>query len=318
MSSIEIGHARPASRPALPLFSSLATGRYRPNRLWNKATFRAKFTLRALLMPGDTYRLLNMLAGLPQRDAILHCQPRLPCRLHHPYLSVHLSRPQIVEALTDHYRLLSQLLPMSQYQALYTGQTLTLATLCGKNDQIYSLRLAMLEKLSKEGDLSIALYDQNDILLSACTFSFIDYNGAQTLFIGGLQGASPSLPHSHTQTATKACHGLFPKRLLADALCELARIARCRQILAVGNNSHIYSHCRYRRKKQTQMVADYDGFWLSLNGTPTGDGHFRLPQPPQRKSLESIPSKKRAEYHRRYQLLDEMQQAICASLGATA
>lgn len=188
MSSIEIGHARPASRPALPLFSSLATGRYRPNRLWNKATFRAKFTLRALLMPGDTYRLLNMLAGLPQRDAILHCQPRLPCRLHHPYLSVHLSRPQIVEALTDHYRLLSQLLPMSQYQALYTGQTLTLATLCGKNDQIYSLRLAMLEKLSKEGDLSIALYDQNDILLSACTFSFIDYNGAQTLFIGGLQG----------------------------------------------------------------------------------------------------------------------------------
>ncbi|WFO14390.1 VirK/YbjX family protein [Edwardsiella ictaluri] len=31
-----------------------------------------------------------------------------------------------------------------------------------------------------------------------------------------------------------------------------------------------------------------------------------------------MPSKKRAEYHRRYQLLDEMQQAICASLGATA
>ncbi|ACY85045.1 VirK/YbjX family protein [Edwardsiella piscicida] len=318
MSSIEIGHARPVSRPALPLFSRLATGRYRPTRLWNKAAFRAKFALRSLLAPGDTYRLLQMLAELPQRDAILRCQPRLPCRLHHPYLSVRLSRPQIVDALTDHYRLLNQLLPISQFPTLYAGQALTLATLCGKNDQTYSLRLAMLEKLGKEGDLSIALCDQQNILLAVCTFSFIDYQGARTLFIGGLQGSSPSLPHSHTQTATKACHGLFPKRLLADALCELARIARCTQILAVGNGSHIYSHWRYRRKKQTQMLADYDGFWLSLSATPTDDGHFRLPLPPQRKPLESIPSKKRAEYRRRYQLLDEMQRAVCASLGATA
>lgn len=286
MSTLEIGHARRPAHPGFTLFAALAQGKYRPSGLWHKASFRAKFALRTLLMPRASGQLLTMLASLAQRDAILSCQPRLPCRL------------------IDHW------LSHAQRQALYSGQSLTLAQVCGKQEQSYTLRLAVRERLGKEGELSLSLHDQQDHLLAVCTFTLLTHHGVPTLFIGGLQGSSPSLPHSYTQAATKACHGLFPKRLLAEALSEIAQRARCQQILAVGNADHIYSHWRYRRKKQSQMLADYDGFWRSLNGEPNEEGYFSLPLTPTRKPAESIPSKKRAEYRRRYQLLDALQQAL--------
>ncbi|UCQ55349.1 VirK/YbjX family protein [Edwardsiella tarda] len=310
MSTLEIGHARRPAHPGFTLFAALAQGKYRPSGLWHKASFRAKFALRTLLMPRASGQLLTMLASLAQRDAILSCQPRLPCRLHHPYLSRRFSRHQIIAALNAHYRLIDHWLSHAQRQALYGGQSLPLAQVCGKQEQSYTLRLAVRERLGKEGELSLSLHDQQDHLLAVCTFTLLTHHGVPTLFIGGLQGSSPSLPHSYTQAATKACHGLFPKRLLAEALSEIAQRARCQQILAVGNADHIYSHWRYRRKKQSQMLADYDGFWRSLNGKPNEEGYFSLPLTPTRKPAESIPSKKRAEYRRRYQLLDALQQAL--------
>ncbi|QPR27563.1 DUF535 domain-containing protein [Edwardsiella hoshinae] len=315
MSTIEISDTHRPAHVGFTLFAALAQGKYRPAGLWHQASFRAKFALRTLLMPSYHGQLLAMLATLAQRDAILSSQPRLPCRLHHPYLSRRFSRRQIVAALTDHYRLVERWLNHTQRQALYGGHPLTLARLRGKQEQDYTLRLAVMERLGKEGELSLSLHDQQDHLLAVCTFSLLEYHGVRTLFIGGLQGSSPSLPHRYTQEATKACYGLFPKRLLAEALSEIALLAQCQQILAVGNADHIYSHWRYRRKKQSQMLADYDGFWRSLSGQQNEEGYFSLPLTPPRKPPESIPSKKRAEYRRRYQLLDTLQHALRASLS---
>lgn len=55
------------------------------------------------------------------------------------------------------------------------------------------------------------------------------------------------------------------------------------------------------------MHADYDSFWESLSGERTAEGTFRLPMLIARKTMEEIASKKRAEYRRRYDLLDSLQ-----------
>ena len=45
-------------------------------------------------------------------------------------------------------------------------------------------------------------------------------------------------------------------------------------------------------------------------------GYFLLPERIARKPIEEIVSKKRAEYRRRYQLLDELEQGLAAHFCA--
>ncbi len=69
------------------------------------------------------------------------------------------------------------------------------------------------------------------------------------MFIGGLQGAKWEIPHQEIQNATKACHGLFPKRLVMEAACLFAQRLQVEQIIAVSNETHIYRSLRYRDKE---------------------------------------------------------------------
>lgn len=67
------------------------------------------------------------------------------------------------------------------------------------------------------------------------------------MFIGGLQGEM-KFTHQGIQNATKACHGLFPKRLVMEAACLFAQRLQ-EEIIAVSNETHIYRSLRYRDKE---------------------------------------------------------------------
>ena len=90
-----------------------------------------------------------------------------------------------------------------------------------------------------------------------------------------------------------------------------------RQILAVSNHTHIYRSWRYRLSKRSVFLADYDAFWREMGGEPGQEGHFLLPLTTLRRPLAEIASKKRAEYRRRYALLDAMNAALEQSFMAT-
>lgn len=45
-----------------------------------------------------------------------------------------------------------------------------------------------------------------------------------------------------------------------QALCLFAHTVGCEQILAVGNETHIYKNWRYNKKKSRKMMSDYDAF----------------------------------------------------------
>lgn len=153
-------------------------------------------------------------------------------------------------------------------------------------------------------------------MLAEITFALMHYQQQPTLFIGGLQGANHEVPHAEIQHTTKECHGLFPKRLVLEGICTLARHLGIRQIVAVGNATHIYQNWRYQSKKKDQLHADYDQFWLSMGAKPLDSGYFLLPERIARKPIEEVASKKRAEYRRRYQLLDELEQGLAAHFCA--
>lgn len=287
----------------------LLTGKKMPSNAWRKKSFRLKFFGRSLLFWPSTSGLLHTLASNPQLDAILTAQPSLPCKLHRPYLAANINRTDGLFALRDHYTLTAQRMPQNVYHS-HLNTFFVLSQAQGKEGEQITLRLTVVDKLNKEGETTLQLCNTKGIVLANVTFTLMNYQQQPTLFIGGLQGPDCAIPHTEIQETTKACYGLFPKRLVLEGISYLARQLSIRQVLAVSNTTHIYQNWRYHNKKQSVMYADYDQFWRSLGGQQLDNGHFLLPMSIPRKTIEQIASKKRAEYRRRYQLLDELQLGV--------
>lgn len=309
MSDIDVSSAaRPKNSWAL--FTSLAQGKWRPGHSWENPAYRCKFILRSLAMPFSTAKLMKNLVRQPHLLSMLRAQPGLPCRLHRPYLALNIARSKTLETIAYHYKNISESLPAAMLQDYFTEQGYCLAELKGKNDACFFISFSAFDSQGKEGEVILKCLDEQQVILAKLIFTLCPENGKKTFLIGGLQGAQHGIPHERIQKATKACHGLFPKRLVLEALCLLAKQWGVEQILAVGNGTHIFRSWRYEKKKKQRMYADYDNFWLSMNAAQREDGLFMLQADITRKSLEEIASKKRAEYRRRYVLLNALAHSI--------
>lgn len=300
----------PQPKSGWQLFKNLAFGEIAPGLAWEKTAYRRKFMLRSLATPLSTARLLSELAKHPHLMQMLQVQPGLPCRLHRPWLTVNMDRQRALESLSWHYQMMCRKLPATLTHGYLSKQGVTLLTLTGKDEQQFIVRLCADAFMDKEGEATLVFCDSQNTALAEMTFTLCQFEGKSTLFIGGLQGAKAHVPHELIQGATKACHGLFPKRLLVEAAMTLGAAFPVEQIVAVSNDTHIYRSWRYRKKKEGKLLADYDSFWLSIGGEKQDNGNFMLPLVMPRKPMEEIASKKRAEYRRRYALLDSLIQQV--------
>lgn len=145
--------------------------------------------------------------------------------------------------------------------------------------------------------------------MARLSFSFIRHEGKQIALVAGLQGPSKHVGPQVIRNATKDCYGLFPKRMLYEAFATLMQACNIDEIYAVSENNHVYRQLRYLFQKKKTFVASYSEFWESLNGVKKG-ALYHLPSQVMRKAPESIPSKKRAEYRKRYHILDTIIQEV--------
>lgn len=296
------------------LFLKLTCGKYRPDKLWASRRFRLKFLLRTCVFPIITLRYLRQLSALPELPQLLTVQGLLPAKLHRPYLQAGFSVKQRARAIIDHYRQLSRLDNATLRQLLHHPGDNLLAAFAGKNGEAFSLYCCP-GRFDREGEITLALRYQTH-LIASLSFSFIIENNQQTFLIGGLQGPRKPVSNETVREATKAAHGLFPKRLLLETVCILAAHCQAKNIIAVGDGTHVFRSLRYRHSKEDHFFASYSEFWLSIGGEARADGLFRLPLSIARKAPDSIASKKRAEYRRRYDLLDALTQQVNAAAGA--
>ncbi|QEL56690.1 VirK/YbjX family protein [Chromobacterium paludis] len=287
---------------SVDLFWSLASGNFSRRDGFDEGKNRFKFALRGMLTLPWTLRWLGTF-GSPSLLPYLRHNPRLACKLHRPYLYRSLGAAGKLRALQAHYQLLEQRFSAHARRQLLSSEPLLLAQLSGKNEGALSVLLTQQHSFDKEGEMSLQVCNGERVPLATLTFTLTRRDDRTVLVVGGLQG--PRKPHGAeaVQLATKTAHGLFPKRLAMEALTALARRIGADEILAIGNREHIYSSWRYRR----DFFADYDSFWQTLDAEPVDNGRFhRIPLTLARKSMADIASKKRAEYQRRYGLLDTL------------
>lgn len=309
MSTLSYPASGEKPQTGLTLIASLVTGKNIPGKMWQKPAYRLKFLFRSLLYPRATLKVMNELAANPLRAQILQAQPTLPCKVHRTYLAENMTRELHVSGLCAHYRFTRERMPHDMQLEHLGKEPYKLASFVGKDEAVYSISMNSSLHLDKEGEITLRFLDVDDEPLANVTFALINYQELSTLFIGAIQGPSQKIDHSRIQLATKACHGLFPKRVLMEAVLLFAEKMNMQQVFAVSNQTHIYANPRYSKRKKS-IFADYDAFWETLGAHQHPNGYFHFPSQVKHRSLDDIPSKKRAEYRRRYQLLDDMEMQI--------
>jgi len=299
----------PRTNNGLTLFSALIGGQLTPQKLWRSPSWRAKFLLRSLLTPVSSWQHMHHIAAFAPMQQVLPQQPTLPGKIHRPYLHLGLSIGQRVAALHNHYRFVSQLECEALRQAMLSATGVELASFSGKDGEAMTIAMICNGRCEREGEVNLLLHCDGT-LLGVLTFAVTERNGKPQLVIGGLQGADRDTPHEFIRHATKACYGLFPKRVLLEAVLQLAAAMGIQQIYAVRDGGHVFYSLRYRLKKRALFHACYDEFWQSVSATPVSRYLYQLPPSLVQKPLEEIASKKRAEYRRRYALLDQLHQQL--------
>lgn len=302
-----------APKNAMLLFKWLFEGKLKPNSLWESKVFRLKFALRAVFASPITFRWLKHLANYRLMGYFLFRQSNLPCKLLRPYLTSCMNQVSRYHALVYHYDFLSSLKDTFT-QAFYNNKPYLLADLTVKNEHNIRVMIQAKNKYAREGELTIFIFDENNVDLATLTFTIIQYEQKSTLFISGLQGPDRDDAKTAIQQATKNCYGIFPKRLIIDAALSIAEFFNLEQILAVGKKSHVYNNWRYK-KRFNRVHADYDEFWQTIDGQPNKQGLFILPAKISRKNIEEVASKKRSMYRSRYSLLDELNLSILKQLS---
>ncbi|MBR4904030.1 MAG: DUF535 domain-containing protein [Selenomonadaceae bacterium] len=142
--------------------------------------------------------------------------------------------------------------------------------------------------------------------------NLINRDGEWTMFIGAMQGANVEDARDLIKRITKKCHAYRTKNLILYAAQAVARSLGVKKIYAVTNEGY-YANNHIRRDRK--LKTSFSDFWAEAGGTPTSDKRFyELPLIETRKTVEEIPSHKRAQYRRRFALLDELDAAIAENL----
>lgn len=164
----------------------------------------------------------------------------------------------------------------------------------------------------KEGLLSVMLRLNGQALYQIIFWLASDKAGDMAMWIGALQGPNMENSKEVIKRVTKACHSFRTKNLILYAAQAVARAFELKHIYAVTNYGYYANnHVRMDRKLKT----DFSEFWREAGGRETDDQRFyELPLTEMRKTMEEVPTRKRAVYRRRFALMDEIDEAIKSAM----
>ncbi len=273
-----------------------------------KFIFRTILTLKSSIKLGDFILKHNYL------KKTVYTYPILISKIHRPYLKKNMKTSDKLNVIIDTYKTIDEVFNDIILEELYFNGKITLAKIVGKEESKFFLSLELYPVFDKEGEINLKLLDNNKISLATITFSFFKTTSSKfILFLGGIQGAPKEIDKDYIKNATKELYGVFPKKLLIEALYIIEKALNINiEKFSVGNKTHIYKAQRYIRKRI--IYSDYDSFLESLKATCLDESIWKLPAKLNKKTIEEIPSKKRSQYLKKISLIESIENQIMAKL----
>ena len=230
----------------------------------------------------------------------LAVRPSLITCVIHPYLNVDWRFEQKLKKISEHYRLLSGRLGVLRFAP---PASIVLADV----GEAIQIRLHQLACFEHEGELTISLFG-NDQRLYSLTFMLGQIGQDLIAYAGGLQGLRSPEAIEIYRSLTRRMHGLRPRDLLVTAFRSLCSSLGVARIMAVSDRKRICSNSYHSPKEQ--IFSSYDSAWIECGGIAMDDAFFELSPQIQQRSSADIPSRKRAQYRRRYAMIDAVLQQI--------
>ncbi|MCU6432736.1 VirK/YbjX family protein [Undibacterium sp. Jales W-56] len=237
--------------------------------------------------------------------------PSLLDSIHRPFFDRRMRSGDRLSLLMNHFKLAETILGRGNYRSVLLGQKLELASVTGKNHEVFQLRLFRGASYKREGGLSLGLFI-DDTLLQCVTFSFDHQQNYLAIKVGGVQ-ASNGGSRDLIRESTKELHGIQPRLLLVEALRYLAQELQSTTIECIAQKNHIYQAWRYKFAKNVK--AEYDQLWMTAGGVKRACGNYLLPIMTITKPISSRPSNKRSEYRARAVILEAMRDQISQRLA---
>jgi uncharacterized protein VirK/YbjX len=226
--------------------------------------------------------------------------------VHWPYISRIWSPKNKLSVLASHYEVVTkscpQLLLLGRSDSLLLSDLSEFAAGC-------SLVLDRPFWFMREGELVLNLF-QGELRIASIAFTLCRTDTELCIFIGAVQGihkgVESELSLSIYRDLTKDFEGLRPRSFLIEVIKYIAINIGVEKIYAVGDGYRHHRHPYFGAHKALELAANYDVIWLEHGATPSErEDFFEIPMVLSRKPLDSIASKKRAMYRRRYELLDD-------------
>ena len=168
--------------------------------------------------------------------------------------------------------------------------------------------LAMEPGQRKEGMLSLQMKLGTDNLYQIMFWLAEDKAGEQSLWIGAMQGPNIDNAKDIIKDITKRSFRYRTKNLILYMTMAVARALAVKHIYAVSNDGY-YANNHVRRDRK--LKTDFGAFWEEAGGHITDDSRFyEIPLVEPRKTMEEVPTRKRAVYRKRFTFLDEVDATI--------
>ena len=281
---------------------------------------RMRLTLRALSNLGAWKRWYGFLDRSPF-GRIADLYPRIYEKPFRPYLHRDLDARERCQLLLEHYGFLARHAPVALIDALLSNQPFLLnEQSLGELEQPLVVNLTYAKHMQQEGELTLSVGPlasldsfQQHAWIASLTFVLRRDTAGWEIAVGGVQGGHAETGKEDAKTATRVFHGLRPKHLLIHVLREIAACWGIERIRGISNSAHALTRKRYRGR--ITIKSSYDELWQEVGGQADGQGYYLLPVYQARRSMESVPSRKRSLYQRRYRLLDVMGAELRAKIA---
>lgn len=216
-----------------------------------------------------------------------------------------------VKLIQEHYAYLEQKIEPASFVALGYDTAYEIWR-APETDMTWHAYLKFESGQRKEGLLSVMM-DVDGEHLYQIIFWIEQRDGQPTLVIGAMQGPNTENAQDFVREMTKRAHRFRTKNLILYMTQAVARALGIKRMLAVSNAGYYANnHVRLDRKLKT----DFGAFWEEVGGWETDDPRFyELPLVYPRKTMEEVPTRKRAVYRRRFAFLDAVDEEIAAHMG---
>ncbi|MET0334235.1 MAG: DUF535 family protein [Rhizobacter sp.] len=263
----------------------------------------AKMLLRQTALFVRCLRQLPALRAWHQQNSatspdLLARHPLMPAFLDRPYLSTTWTVTSRMKVIQDHYGQAKRFPIFGFAHDASTG----LASL-SEIEADLNFRLEKPLWFVNEGEVALSLFS-GETRLYSLLFTLGQRNGVQAAYVGALQGINSDDARDIYRTLTHAAHGVRPRDLLFNGFRMLCNALAIENIFAVSDEKNARRSPYFAGGEHLHFSLDEA--WIEYGGVLTEDGFYEISPVIAYRDPEDIPSRKRAQYRRRYEMLDSI------------